>query len=123
MLAIAGIPPFSGFFSKDEILLAANLAHDVPGHHALWLIGLATAFLTAFYMFRLYFLVFTGDEPRGPPHAGAHPRVDAAGCLVPLVVLAVLSVIGGFFGLPDAYGELVGIPRVEQPRTTSCSRS
>ena len=108
VIAIAGVPPFAGFFSKDEILLAANLAHDIPGHHTLWLIGLATAFLTAFYMFRLYYLVFTGHS-RADHHTQDHIHESGKWVLVPLVVLAVLSLIGGFFGLPDAYGELVGV--------------
>jgi NADH-quinone oxidoreductase subunit L len=108
VIAIAGVPPFAGFFSKDEILLAANLAHDIPGHQALWLIGLATAFLTAFYMFRLYFLVFTGQN-RASHHTQEHIHESGGWVVTPLIVLALLSVIGGFFGLPDAYGELVGV--------------
>jgi NADH-quinone oxidoreductase subunit L len=110
VIAIAGVPPFSGFFSKDEILLAANQAHSIPGHHALWLIGMATAFLTAFYMFRLYFLVFTGAS-RASHHTQEHIHESGNWVLVPLVVLALFSVIGGFFGLPDAYGELFGVER------------
>jgi NADH-quinone oxidoreductase subunit L len=102
------VPPFSGFFSKDEILLAANQAHGIPGNHWLWLLGLATAFLTAFYMFRLYYLVFTG-ESRADRHTQEHIHESGNWVLFPLVVLAVLSVIGGFFGLPDAYGELFGV--------------
>lgn len=109
VLAIAGVPPLSGFFSKDEILLATNQAHDIAGHHTLWLLGLATAFMTAFYMFRLYYLVFTGAS-RADHHTQEHIHESTRWILVPLVVLALLSVIGGFFGLPDAYGELVGIP-------------
>ena len=108
VLAISGVPPFSGFFSKDEILLSVNLAHGIPGHEWLWLIGLATAFLTAFYMFRLYYLVFTG-ESRADRHTQEHIHESGNWILFPLVVLAVLSVIGGFFGLPDAYGELFGV--------------
>lgn len=110
VLAIAGVPPLSGFFSKDEILLATNQAHDIAGHHTLWLLGLATAFMTAFYMFRLYYLVFTG-ESRADHHTREHIHESTKWILVPLVVLAVLSVIGGFFGLPDAYGELFGVEK------------
>ncbi len=110
VIAIAGVPPFSGFFSKDEILLAANQAHGIPGHFALWLIGLATAFLTAFYMFRLYYLVFSG-ESRASHHTQEQIHESGNWVLVPLVVLAVFSVIGGFFGLPDAYGALFGVER------------
>jgi NADH-quinone oxidoreductase subunit L len=113
VIAIAGVPPFSGFFYKDEILLAANQAHGIPGHQTLWLIGMATAFLTAFYMFRLYFLVFTGAS-RASHHTQEQIHESGNWVLVPLVVLAVFSAIGGFFGLPDAYGELFGV-QVEQP--------
>ena len=108
VIAIAGVPPFSGFFSKDEILLAAHEAHGIPGNHLLWLIGLATAGLTAFYMFRLYYLVFTGQS-RADHHTQAQIHESTTWVLFPLVVLALLSVIGGFFGLPDAYGELFGV--------------
>ena len=65
VLAIVGLPGFSGFFSKDEILLGASLAHDVPGHSVLWGLGVLTAGLTSFYMFRLYFRTFVG-ESRAP---------------------------------------------------------
>jgi NADH-quinone oxidoreductase subunit L len=109
VLAIAGVPLLSGFFSKDEILLAANLAHEVPGHGALYALGLITAALTAFYMFRLYFLVFTG-ESRAPAEVRDHVHEQAAWILLPLVVLAVLSVTGGLIGFPQAYGDLLGMP-------------
>jgi NADH-quinone oxidoreductase subunit L len=108
VLAIAGVPPLSGFFSKDEILLAAHEAHDVPGHMALWGIGLVTAGLTAFYMFRLYYLVFTG-ESRADHHTRDHIHESGGWVLFPLVVLAFFALVGGFFGLPDAYGELFGV--------------
>jgi NADH-quinone oxidoreductase subunit L len=108
VLAIAGVPPLSGFFSKDEILLAAHEAHAVPGHTVLWLMGLVTAGLTAFYMFRLYFLVFTGEN-RADHHTREHIHESGGWILAPLVVLAILSAIGGFFGLPDAYGHLFGV--------------
>ncbi len=109
VLAIAGTPLFSGFFSKDEILLGVWLAHDVPGHQALWGIGLLTAAITSFYMFRLYFRVFAGEHRGG---RGALHRVHESPnwILLPLVVLAVFSVVGGYFGLPDVYGALIGIP-------------
>ena len=61
VLAIAGFPPFSGFFSKDEILLSAYAAHQIPGHQWLWAIGLVTAAITAFYMWRLHFRTFYGE--------------------------------------------------------------
>jgi NADH-quinone oxidoreductase subunit L len=110
VLAIAGFPPLAGFFSKDEILLGAWAAHDVPGHRALWAIGLVTAGITAFYMFRLYFLVFEG-ESRAPAHVRSHVHEQGRWILVPLAVLAFFSIVAGaLFGLPDAYGEvLLGI--------------
>jgi NADH-quinone oxidoreductase subunit L len=109
VLAIAGTPLFSGFFSKDEILLGVWLAHGVPGHQALWGIGLLTAAITAFYMFRLYFRVFAGEH-RGGRGALHHVHESPNWILLPLAVLAVLSVVGGYVGLPDVYGALIGIP-------------
>jgi NADH-quinone oxidoreductase subunit L len=91
-VAIAGIPPFSGFFSKDEILLAAH-------HRAPWLywIGVVTAALTAFYVFRALLLAFFG-EYRGDPHH--HPHESPPSMTIPLVVLAALSLAGGFLPVP-----------------------
>jgi len=106
-LAIAGIPPFAGFWSKDEILYKAFGASWVY-----WLLGVITAFITSFYMFRLMYMTF-GGEYRGAPAPDAHGRAhghDAHGhghgephespwvMLGPLVVLAFLSVVGGFLG-------------------------
>ncbi len=107
VLAIAGAPPFSGFFSKDEILLSVYAAH-VPGHVALWGIGVFSAGLTAFYMFRLHYLVFAG-ETRVPGGAGS-VREPSSWVVYPLVVLAALAAIGGVIGMPDMYGELLGVP-------------
>jgi NADH-quinone oxidoreductase subunit L len=87
-LAISGVPPFAGFFSKDQILTEAYL----HGFGAVWAIGLVTAALTAFYMSRWFFLVFLG-RPRHP--AGVHPHESPRSMTVPLVVLAVLSAVGG----------------------------
>src|SRR6266550_4758069 len=126
-VAIAGIPPLAGFFSKDEILWRAYQAS-----WTYWLIGLFTASLTSFYMFRLWFMTFTGSyrgateeqhanaEPAGHSahlgreqaasvvplvphgHGGIHesPRV----MLVPSVILAVLSIVGGWIGIPGSMG-------------------
>ena len=109
VLAIAGVPFFSGFFSKDEILLAAHEAHVIPGHEWIWGIGLVTAGITAFYMFRLYYLVFTG-ECRADHHTRDHIHESPGWIVGPLVMLAFLSFAGGLVGLPDAYGELFGVP-------------
>ncbi|MEN6536390.1 MAG: NADH-quinone oxidoreductase subunit L [Bryobacteraceae bacterium] len=90
-LAIAGVPPFSGFHSKDAILLAAY-------HHAPWMywIGVLTAGMTAFYVFRAVFLAFFGSA-RGPER---HPHESPAVMTLPLVALGLLSLAGGYFNVP-----------------------
>jgi len=95
-LAIAGIPPLSGFFSKDEILWETF----ATGHFILYLIGLITALMTAFYVFRLFNLTFEG-KPRYPSHI--HPHESPKVMTIPLVILAVLSAIGGFVGIPAVF--------------------
>jgi NADH-quinone oxidoreductase subunit L len=100
-LAIAGIPLFSGFFSKDEILWKAFSSEH--GHPLLWLFGLLTAALTAFYMFRLLYLTFFG-EARYDRHTASHLHESPRVMTVPLVILAFLSVVGGFIGVPHALG-------------------
>jgi NADH-quinone oxidoreductase subunit L len=94
-LAIAGLPPFSGFFSKDEILAGAFGS----GHLVLWAMGMAGAFLTAFYMFRLYLLAFRGRS-RLTHEAGHHLHESPPAMIAPLFVLAILSVVGGLVGPP-----------------------
>lgn len=94
-IAIAGIPPFAGFFSKDEILWKAWS----QGSPLLWAIGFATAVLTSFYMFRLIFMTFHGNS-RVDPHTEKHLHESPMNMLLPLMLLAVLSMIGGFFGVP-----------------------
>jgi NADH-quinone oxidoreductase subunit L len=132
-LAIAGIPPFAGFFSKDEILWRAY-----QESWAYWLVGAVTAFLTSFYMFRLWFMTFFGeyrgaagasrgheehaghgthlgretnsragapaphDQAHGHGHGGIHE--SPAVMLVPLVILAILSLAGGWVGWPGSLG-------------------
>jgi NADH-quinone oxidoreductase subunit L len=96
-LAIAGIPPFSGFFSKDEILAAAFEHNKI-----LWAIGVITAGLTAFYMFRLYAMTFLGKF-RGTHDQEHHLHESPPAMTIPLIVLAVLSVIGGFVGIPEVF--------------------
>jgi NADH-quinone oxidoreductase subunit L len=92
VLAIAGIPPFAGFFSKDAILYAAFL--HTPGGILLWLVGAVTALLTALYMFRLWYLAFLGK-----PRSEAHPHESPWTMLAPLVLLALLSLTGGWVGI------------------------
>ena len=95
-LAIAGIPPFAGFFSKDEILAETFRG----GHYFLYALGIITAFMTAFYMFRLIYLAFYG-ESRGDPHVVSHVHESPAVMTVPLVILAVLALVGGWVGIPQ----------------------
>jgi len=131
-IAIAGLPPWAAFFSKDEILGKTFTS----GQHALWLVGIIAAGMTSFYMFRLWFLTFFG-EYRGPnPATGGHghdPDAQHAGhtgavhnaqdahaaggshghgtphespwvMVIPLVILAILSLVGGWVGVPKALG-------------------
>jgi NADH-quinone oxidoreductase subunit L len=100
-LAISGIPLFSGFFSKDEILWKAFSSPH--GHFLLWIVGVITAGLTAFYMFRLFFLTFLGKS-RVDPHVQAHIHEAPKNMTIPLMVLAVLSIIGGYVGVPHSLG-------------------
>ena len=93
-IAIAGIPPFSGFFSKDEILSAAYAKNPVY-----YVVGVFTALLTAFYMFRLYATTFRGSF-RGGHDAEHHLHESPAAMTVPLWVLAILAVVAGFLGIP-----------------------
>ena len=97
-LAIAGIPGFSGFFSKDEILAQAYANSPV-----LYALGLAGALMTAFYMFRLYYITFTGKF-RGTHEQEHHLHESPSAITIPLIILAVLSVIGGYVGLPEVFG-------------------
>src|SRR5438874_5133774 len=120
-LALAGIIPFSGFFSKGEVLsVTFDAGADHPGFYLLYVLGLFTAFLTAFYAFRLWFMTFHG-EYRGHEHLHESPRVMTT----PLLILAGFTLISGllaypmqgfgnlvFFGRPEAGFPLVGIPPV-----------
>ncbi len=152
-LAIAGIPPLSGFFSKDEILYRTFAADKYfqggyfPGSEVLWIVAVITAILTAIYMTRMMIMTFWGeerwtaghgdaaDEEHGDHHGGAHAHDaghdDALGdddddehhalpadfkphespwvMTVPLIVLAVLSFVGGWVGIPYAMSSLVGV--------------
>jgi len=96
-LAIAGIFPFAGFFSKDEILFHSL----VSGHYVFWGIATAAALITAFYMFRAVFMTFCG-ESRVDPHV--HPHESPPLMTVPLMTLAGLSVVGGLVGIPIIQG-------------------
>ncbi len=95
-LAISGIPPFAGFFSKDEILWKSF----ADGNFLYWFIGAFTAVLTAFYMFRLVYLTFEGKPRFGHEK---HPHESPKMMTIPLVILGVLSAVGGFIGLPALF--------------------
>jgi NADH-quinone oxidoreductase subunit L len=96
-IAIAGIPPFAGFFSKDEILWRAFSSEQ--GSPVLWLLGIFGAAMTAFYMFRLVTLTFEGKE-RFNHHIRPHEAPKTM--TLPLMILAVLSIVGGFVGIPHS---------------------
>jgi NADH-quinone oxidoreductase subunit L len=97
-LAISGIPLFSGFFSKDEIMWNV-FSHAGPLYYGLLLIA---AFMTAFYMFRLLYLTFAGRERFDVKHVKPHEAPSTM--TVPLVILAIFSAVGGFLGIPYALG-------------------
>lgn len=99
-LAIAGIVPFAGFFSKDQILGSAFAG----GHYILFAVGLVTAGMTAFYMFRLYRMTFSGTY-RGTPEQESHIHESPLTMTVPLWILGAGSVLTGFLGLPEVFGK------------------
>jgi NADH-quinone oxidoreductase subunit L len=127
-LAIAGFPPLAGFFSKDSILLNAYQSEN--GGRILYAFGLLTALLTSFYMFRLIFLTFFG-KPRYDEKK-VHPHESPKSMLIPLVILALLSIIGGwvaapaFWGAPDYFAKFLepvfaqgGVGSVEAAEATA----
>jgi NADH-quinone oxidoreductase subunit L len=95
VLAISGIPPFAGFFSKDEILANAFAINPVA-----WGVALLASLMTAFYMFRLFFLTFSGTS-RASSETLHHAHESPVSMTIPLIVLAVLSLLGGFVGVPE----------------------
>ena len=138
-LAIAGVPALSGFFSKDEILFRTFIGEQTPGHRVMWALGVLTSLLTATYMFRLVFLAFHGERrlaPSGAHHAAesdvapaAHGHAPAHGhaahghglhdapptMAVPLIVLALGSILAGYVGVPHALGGSNRIERFLEP--------
>jgi NADH-quinone oxidoreductase subunit L len=134
--AIAGFPPLAGFFSKDEILARAYAANPTY-----WFIGVTTAFITSFYMFRLWFMTFFGDYQGATEHGhadsrghGGHdghghgdPHESPMVMLVPLIILAVLSVVGGWVGIGGRFEHFLspvfGRPASSEGATEALSRS
>ncbi len=96
-IAIAGIPPLSGFFSKDEIMMHV-FTYPIYGN-IFWVLGMLAALMTAYYMFRLLFITFHG-EYRGK----GHPHESPALMTIPLIVLAIFSALGGLIGIPEVLG-------------------
>jgi NADH-quinone oxidoreductase subunit L len=96
-IAISGIPPLAGFFSKDEIL-----AHAYGHNRFFWILGLLGSLMTCFYMFRLYYLTFHGKF-RGTKDQEHHLHESPKTMTIPLIVLAGLAIVGGFMGIPDVF--------------------
>jgi NADH-quinone oxidoreductase subunit L len=111
-LAIAGIPGFSGFFSKDEILWQTYSSPQ--GSHILWFIGVLAAAMTAFYMFRLIFMTFF-NECRASEEVQHHIHEAPKTMTIPLMVLSVLSIFGGYIGVPEALGGSNVVERFLEP--------
>lgn len=103
-IAIAGVPFLSGFFSKDAILTQAF----AQGKYFIWALGILGAVLTAFYMFRLIFLTFYGEE-RLEPEAKKHIHESPRAMTIPLVILAFFSIVAGYIGLPVVFGKKLNL--------------
>ncbi len=112
-LALTGVFPLAGFFSKDEILWQA---FSKGGYHTLyyilWTLGVLGAFGTAFYMFRCVGLTFFGEKKDSDEHHPVTPHESPATVTSVLIVLAVLSVVGGFIGIPHALGKFIHLPNM-----------
>jgi NADH-quinone oxidoreductase subunit L len=112
-ITIAGFPPFAGFFSKDEIMVSALASPYLPlsFNRLIWFMATVAALFTAYYMFRLFFLTFTGDF-RGTHEQEHHIHESPPTMTIPLIVLAGLSIVGGALGIPAAIGEHLHIPHL-----------
>ena len=116
VFAISGLPPFSGFFSKDAILYQSFVSPTAGP--ILWFVGIVTALLTAFYMFRLWYLTFFGQS-----RSEHHPHESPGSMLTPLVLLAILSLAGGWIGIPKALGGGDQFARFLEPVTGTSVRT
>jgi len=132
VLAISGFPPFAGFFSKDEILYQAFISPN--GGKILWFVGLVTAGLTSFYMFRLWYMTFFGESRAAKAEHNNHGHADHGHgshgvhespwiMLTPLVILAILSLIGGWVGIPEAMGGHSEIAHFLAPVTNTVTQA
>ena len=102
-LSLAGIWPLAGFWSKDEVLVTA-----LDGNVVLFVLAMITVFMTAFYMFRVIYMTFHGEYRGGDPEAHTHPHESPKVMVAPLVLLAVLAVVAGFWNTFGHFGELMG---------------
>ena len=102
-LSLAGVWPLAGFWSKDEILITA-----LDGNAVLFILAMITVFMTAFYMFRVIYMTFHGKYRGGDPEANTHPHESPKVMVAPLVFLAVLAVVAGFWNAFGHFGELMG---------------
>jgi len=102
-LSLAGIFPLAGFWSKDEILITSFASQPV-----LFVLAMITVFMTAFYMFRAVFMTFGGEYRGGDPEAHGHPHESSSVMVTPLVILAVLAVVSGFWNVTGHFGALMG---------------
>ncbi|MFC1920795.1 NADH-quinone oxidoreductase subunit L [Chloroflexota bacterium] len=109
-ISLAGIWPLAGFWSKDEILAVALEAQPVLG-----ILALITVFMTAFYMFRAVFLTFHGKYKGGAPESGGHTHESPMVMIAPMVVLAVLAVVSGFWGTGGGFAEFMGEEHAHAP--------
>jgi NADH-quinone oxidoreductase subunit L len=109
-LSLAGIWPLAGFWSKDEILAVA-----LENQPVLFALALITVFMTAFYMFRVIFLTFHGEYKGGDPEAHGHPHESPWVMVLPMVVLAILAVIAGFWGTGGGFAEFMGEHHAHAP--------
>ena len=102
-LSLAGVWPLAGFWSKDEILITA-----LDGNTVLFVLAMITVFMTAFYMFRVIYMTFHGEYRGGDPETNTHPHESPKVMVAPLVFLAVLAVVAGFWNTFGHFGELMG---------------